>query len=335
MHDMLLTAENTAIVGAYNTIEWDLSAIGGQEGFVADCVLQEIDIATGCVIFEWHNVDHIDLDESYLEVDPEKPDVTLDYFHYNSVAIDADGSLIVCARNTWATYKVDRNSGDVIWRLGGKRSDFELADGAEYAWQHDARPLGGNLLSFFDNGPNNGESRGLILELDTDRMTASVDREFRHSEKISAGSQGSLQILPNGNVLVGWGSEPLLTEFTADGEPILDVRFPGEKQSYRARRFEWVGRPSDVPHLRAETGSGGNVTVYASWNGATEVAAWRVLAGAAENDLTAVGEPSPRTGFETRIAVTSDARFFAVEAIDAQGESLGISRPEEARESSS
>ena len=329
IHDFLLTASNTAIVAAYNTIEWDLRDLGGKKDApLIDCVVQEIDIATGCVLFEWHNVDHVDLDESYREVDPDEPDAAHDYFHYNSVAEDEDGHLIICARNTWATYKVDRISGDILWRLGGKQSDFRLDEDAETAWQHDSRPLGDGIMSIFDNSaspPIRDESRGLLLKLDVDQKRATVEREYVHPEGISAGSQGSMQVLPNGNVLVGWGSEPLLSEFAADGSLILDIRFPKAKQSYRARRFEWVGRPTDLPLLAVDSDAEGKVTVHASWNGATEVAAWRVLAGASDDDLSAVGQPSTRTGFETAITVNSDASYFAVEALDAQGRSLAVS----------
>jgi arylsulfotransferase ASST len=330
MHDVLLTSNNSAIVAAYNTIAWDLSDLGGKEdGPLIDCVLQEIDIATGCVIFEWHNVDHVDLGESYREIDPKEPDAAHDYFHYNSVAEDEDRNLIISARNTWATYKLDRESGEILWRLGGKQSDFKLDEGAETAWQHDARPLGNGVLSIFDNAAApkiRDKSRGLILNLDGDQMRAKVEREYVHPEGISAGSQGSMQVLPNGNVLIGWGSEPLLSEFAADGALILDIRFPAAKQSYRAKRFEWVGRPNDLPRLLVEPKGDGSVAVYASWNGATEIAEWRVLGGADEKDLSAIGKSSPRTGFETTITLTSDASYFAVEALDAQGASLGISK---------
>ena len=336
MHDLLLTKDNTAFVGAYNTIEWDLRDLGGtKDGVLVDCIVQEIDIPTRCVLFEWHSLDHVDLEESQRAIDPKQPDAAFDYFHYNSVAEDSDGNVIICARNTWAAYKVDRVTGDIIWRLGGKRSDFEVGENAEIAWQHDVRPLGNGTISIFDNeaAPKvRDESRGLVLNLNTDLMRATVEREYVHPDGISAGSQGSMQVLSNGNVLVGWGSEPLLSEFAADGSLILDITFPEAKQSYRARRFEWVGQPSDLPRLVAEADQETKVTVYASWNGATEVAEWRVLHGATESDLAASGDPTPCTGFETAITLTSSSQYFAVEALDASGTSLGVSEPVELTE---
>ena len=330
MHDVLLTARNTAIIGAYNTVHYDLSPIEGMaDGLAIDCILQEIDLATGCVIFEWHCLDHVALEDTRREIDPERPDAAFDYFHYNSVAIDADDHLIIGARNTWAAYKVDRGSGEMIWRLGGKNSDFELGPEVEFSWQHDIRPQPDGTLSMFDNAAapkTRDASRGLILSLDMDEMAATVETQYEHPDGILAGAQGNMQILPGGNIMIGWGSEPIVSEFAADGTLLLDVHFPEEKQSYRAYRFEWVGQPAQPPNVLAEANDDGGITVYASWNGATEVASWRVLAGDAEDALEPIGDETPRTGFETEIAVTSSAGFFAVEALDSTGNVLQTSR---------
>jgi hypothetical protein len=208
-----------------------------------------------------------------------------------------------------------------------------MSDGAETAWQHDSRPMPNGEISIFDNGAQpkvHDESRGLVLALDMEEMTATTVREYLHPDKISAGSQGNMQLLPNGNVLLGWGSEPLASEFAADGTLLFDVRMPGEKHSYRTYRFEWIGRPADAPHVLAEPGTNGETTVFVSWNGATEVAAWRVLGGDAEDALEPLAEPAPRTGFETEIPVPATARFWAVEALDGDGGSMAMSRTIEA-----
>jgi hypothetical protein len=158
-----------------------------------------------------------------------------------------------------------------------------------------------------------------------DGMTATVETQYEHPDGISAGAQGNMQVLPGGNIMIGWGSEPIVSEFAADGTLLLDVRFPEEKQSYRAYRLEWVGQPKDGPNVVAESTDGG-VNVFVSWNGATEVASWRVLAGDTKDDLAAVGKETPRSGFETEIAVEGTAGFYAVEALDAAGKVLGTSR---------
>jgi hypothetical protein len=329
-HDIYLTPQNTAIIGTYNSIEWDLTSVGGKElDGVIDNVIQEIDIATGAVMFEWHSLDFIDLEDTYFTRAEDEPDRHFDYLHYNSIDVDENGNLLVSARNTWALYSIDRVTGEVLWTMGGKASDFALGDGVQPAYQHDLRPWPNGEYSLFDNGAQptvHEESRGLVLSTNMDEMSVEVVREYLHPDHISAGSQGNMQILPNGNVFIGWGSEPIASEFAADGTLLLDLRIVGdEMHSYRAYRFEWVGTPAESPALAVEPGSGGEVTVYASWNGATELAAWQVLAGDSEDALEPVGDPAQRTGFETTIPVSSEATIFAVQALGADGEVLSTS----------
>ena len=325
MHDIAITPQNTALIGAYNSIYWDLSPLEGpEEGILIDSVIQEIDLATGAVIFEWHSLDHVALEETYSPIEEEDfRGSSMDYFHFNAIAVDDDDHLIITARNTWATYKIHRATGEVIWRLGGKRSDFEMGEGTEGAYHHDARPLPNGEISFFDNGAApkvHDASRGLVLALDMEEMTATVAREYFHPDGTSSGSQGNMQVLPNGNVLIGWGSEPLISEFAEDGTLLADWRLPEEKQSYRSYRFEWTGRPSYGPAAVVELG-----TVYVSWNGATEVVEWRVLTGDSEDDLSPAADPTPRTGFETEILLAEPGRYVAVEALDSQGDVLAVS----------
>jgi Arylsulfotransferase (ASST) len=221
--------------------------------------------------------------------------------------VDADGNLLVSARNTWAVYKVDRRSGRVLWRLGGKCSDFVLEKGARFAWQHDARSHdGGRLLSVFDNGVS--RSRGLVLALDEKRMRASVAREYVHDTALHAYKLGSVQLLGNGDALVGWGTDPHLTEFSSGGAVRLDATLPHGGQNYRAPRFPWRGNPREAPAAVVR-----GATVYASWNGATDVVAWRIDPG---------GPTVRRTGFETALPL----RAGRVVALDARGRVLGSYR---------
>jgi Arylsulfotransferase (ASST) len=153
-----------------------------------------------------------------------------------------------------------------------------------------------------------------------------VVREYTHHDKLLAATQGNVQVLPNGNVFVGWGSKPFFSEFSRDGELLFDARFPPEVESYRAFRFPWSGYPSDDPALAAESGSGDELTLYASWNGATEVAGWQVLAGPAPERLEPVGSAAPREGFETAITVRTVEPYVGVQARDGSGRVLGTSR---------
>jgi hypothetical protein len=329
LHELLLTRQNTALVGAYNTIAWDLRSVDGKkDGDIIDSVVQEIDLATGAVIFEWHALDHIALEESYDKVNQEDERDAYDHFHFNSITLDEEENLVVSARNTWAAYKIDRISGEIIWRLNGNQSDFEMGPNTEMAYQHDVKEWPNGEVTLFDNGGQpqvHDESRGLVLQLDTDEMTADVAREYLHPDHIVAGSQGNVQVLPNGNVLIGWGSEPLVSEFTHEGELLCDWRMPEEKQSYRAYKFDWSGMPVDQPAIAVERGTGDEIAIYASWNGTTNVVEWQVIGGESDSDLEPIGDPLPRTGFETTLRVTSSAALVAVRALDVGGEVLGTS----------
>ena len=327
LHEFLITPQGTALILVYHPVRWNLTPFGGPiDGAVMDGIVQEIDIATGRVLFEWHSLDHIDLDEAGGKR-PDDPDRPWDYVHLNAIELDGD-HLVVSARNSHAIYRIDRVSGRVVWRLGGKRNDFAMAEGASFAYQHDARVHPNGELTLFDNAETDlkagGHSRGLVLRLDEERMTAALVREYVHPTKVLSISQGNVQVLPNGNVFVGWGSSPVFSEFGPDGELRFNGRLPAGAMSYRAYRAPWVGRPSAPPDIAAEAGAGGAVTIYASWNGATEVAHWRVLAGPEPAGLGFV-RSAPRAGFETAIALESGAGYVAVEALDAAGQVLGRS----------
>ena len=318
-HEFLITPEDTALFTIYHKAPMDLSSVGGPEdGTVLDGIVQEVDIETGEVLFEWHSLEHVGLDESELRYD---------YFHVNAIDVDHDSNLLISSRNTSAVYKVDRRTGKILWRLGGKSSDFEMGEGARFAYQHDVRRCPNGTVTMFDNRDKkmNEQSRGITLKLDEDAMTAELLREYTLPEKPFAIFQGSVQTLPDGNVFVGWGSAPYLSEFGRDGELLFDARFPPEVESYRAFRFPWSGQPDVDPALAAEPGPDDEVTLYASWNGATEVATWEVLAGPAPEELKSVGS-APRKGFETVIRVSTGEPYLGVRAKDHLGRALGSTR---------
>ena len=179
LHELVITPAGTALLVAYNEETADLTPVGGSgAGHVLDSIIQEVDIATGQVLLEWHSLGGVALEESHAPLPGAGQ--PFDYFHVNSVDVDGDGNLLVSARNTWAVYKVDRTSGQVIWRLGGKRSDFAMGNRAGFAWQHDARRQPDGALTLFDDGAApqvEPRSRGLVLKLDKARMTSTVERE--------------------------------------------------------------------------------------------------------------------------------------------------------------
>src|SRR5215218_6957805 len=320
-HEFLITPQDTALITIYGKVRRDLSSVGGSKaGRVLDGIAQEIDIATGKVLFEWHSLEHVGLDDSYS-----KP---FDYFHINSIDVDHDSNVLISSRNTCAVYKVDRQSGEILWRLGGKKSSFEMGPGTRTRYQHDARRQPDGTITIFDNGgvKKDDRSYGLVLELDEDEMSATLVREYPHPEGRLVGTQGSVQVLPNGNVFIGWGSNPLFSEFSRDGELLFDAAFPPLVESYRAFRFPWSGHPSDDPAVAVEAGSADELRLYASWNGATEVASWQVVAGSSPDKLEPVGSGAPKAGFETAIRVNTSEPYVGVEARDGSGRVLGTSR---------
>ncbi len=331
-HEFLISPQDTALITIYDAVPWDLSSFGGpKDGVAVQGIVQELDIETGEVIFEWHSLKHVGLEETYAKPGQDTDYPGLDYLHINSIDVDHDGNLLVCARETFAVYKIDRNTGEVMWRLGGKKSDFEMGPGARFAFQHDARRLPDGNISVFDNGTtvfHNGfpkaveESRAIILELDDRKMKASLVREYTHGQHADAA--GNVQLLPNGNVFVGWGRALAFSEFGHDGELLFDASLPSGNRSYRAFRSPWSGHPTDRPAAAAERASGGEVRVYASWNGATEVASWEVLAGSGPDRLKPAGS-APRKGFETAITFQTDEPYVAVKARDRSGRVLGAS----------
>jgi hypothetical protein len=333
-HEFLISPQDTALITIYNAVPRDLTSVGGSEASVAiQGIVQELDIQTGEVLFEWRSIDHIALEETYV-TPAEDHYPGIDYFHLNSIEVEPDNNLLISARETSAVYKIDRNSGDVIWRLGGKKSDFEMGPGTRFAFQHDARRLPEGTISIFDNGSlvfEKGtpkaveESRAIVLELDEERMRASLVREYTHPDKQYADAAGNTQVLPNGNVFVGWGRGLAISEFSEDGELLFDFRVSPEHRSYRAFRFPWTGQPSDQPTAAAERAAADELEVYASWNGATEVAAWEVLAGPDPDQLESLGS-TPRDGFETAMLVQTSDPYVAVQARHRSGRVLGASR---------
>ncbi|HKH12183.1 MAG TPA: arylsulfotransferase family protein [Rubrobacter sp.] len=326
-HEFLISARDTALIAIYAEVPYDLSPYGGPaDGRVMDGVAQELDIETGEVLFEWRSLDHVGPGESFYEPASDL-EGAYDYFHINSIDEEGDDHLLISARRTSTVYKVDRRSGEVVWRLGGKRSDFEMGEGARFAYQHDARRQADGTMTVFDNrGAAMGEqSRGIRLKLDEEAMKATLLQEFLHPEEPFATYQGNVQVLPNGNVFVGWGSAPYLTEHDGDGNLLFDAGFPPEVESYRAFRFPWKGRPQGDPDLAVESESEDEATIYASWNGATELASWEVLAGPAADNLKPAGS-APRQGFETAIAIRTEKPYVAVRAKDSSGRTLGTSK---------
>lgn len=260
-HEFLITPQNTALILAYATGTADLSSIGGPSNqTVIDGIVQEVDIATGKVLFQWKASDHVPYSQSEQPL-PASASSPWDWFHVNAVHLDTDGNLLIDARNTWTTYKVGRHSGNVIWQLGGKASSFTLqaAPGQKlnnagdlFAWQHDPEALGDDVYTVFDNesaGVANtgtdataelGLSRAVRFKLDERAHTATLLKSYNEPDALTAPSQGNAQTTSDGNLLVGWGSLPYFSEYDSAGDLLFNAEFPAGVNSYRAYLQPWT-----------------------------------------------------------------------------------------------
>jgi hypothetical protein len=326
LHEFTLDSRSSGWLTAYVPVTF---TAGGRHHrhtiAVLDSVVQRIDVPTGLVMFEWHGLGHIPLHESYVKQPLALP---WDAYHVNSIQVHGDGNFLISARNTWAAYEVSGHSGRIFARIGGKHSDYRLGRGARFAWQHDANRQADGTITIFDDeaAPRVGhQSRGITLTLDASHHRASLVHSYTHRRLVVAGSQGNMQVLPGGNVLVGWGARPYISEFSPTGSLLYEASLPRQDESYRAYRFAWTGMPVTKP-AAAIRSVRGQPTVYASWNGATQVASWRVLGGGAADALAPLTAAVARAGFETALPVTSPPPFVAVEALDASGRSLGVSQ---------
>ena len=259
-HEFLITPQDTALILSYTTATADLSSIGGpSDQTVIDGVVQEINIQTGKVLWQWNSADHVPYAQSEQPL-PAAAGTPWDWFHINAVHIDTDGNLLIDARDTWTTYKVDRHSGSIIWQLGGKASDFTFKAvpgqtlnnaGEIFAWQHDPEALGNDEYSFFDNeaaGVGNtgvdptaqfGLSRVVTVKLDEWHHTATLLASDDQPESLTAPSQGNGQPLPGGGTFVGWGSLPYISEFDSSGNLLFNAQFPTGVNTYRAYLQSW------------------------------------------------------------------------------------------------
>jgi hypothetical protein len=332
LHEFRITPQGTGLITVYDAIDCNLSAVGGpRNGAVADTLLQEIDLKTGLVMYEWHSLDHVPLSNSYSSAAPTTRAEPFDYFHINSIDQEQNGDLLVDSRNTWAAYDVNPKTGQVRWELGGKHSSFKLGRGASTAWQHDAIQQPDGAITFFDNGafPQvHPQSRAIELSLNTTNMTATLVRSYEHQNPLVAGSQGNLQALAGGDWMVGWGQAGYLSEVNAAGQVLFNAHLPPDWESYRTFVLPWSGTPANPPAVAvvAASGAHGGATVYASWNGATEVASWQVLAGSSAGALKPVGGAT-KTGFETAIAVPAmpAGSYVALQALSSSGSVIGTS----------
>ena len=326
IHEFAITPRGDALFVVVSPVLVHLPGTpAGQLSRLQDSIAQEVDIRTGLVEWEWHGLGHIPLAQSDVTA---KTSPVFDAFHFNALQALPGGHILISARDTSAIYDVAQAGGGIVWRLGGKASSFRMGPGARFHFQHDARLLSGNRISLFDDeaGPPiyAAASRGLVLALDLRHHRATVARQYHRPGRSLAESEGSFQNLPGGGAFVGFGATPWMSQFSAGGRLQFDAALPVNDGSYRSLRFAWSATPRTRPVLVARRTAPTGVALYLSWNGATAVTHWQVLAGSSAGVLRPVRTVADRS-FETRIALTQTAGRYAVQALGAGGRVLATS----------
>jgi outer membrane protein assembly factor BamB len=233
----------------------NLTSIGGAADQQVEVnVVQEIDIKTGRVLFQWNANDSVPYRDSHVPL-PTSTSEPWDPFHVNAVHLDVDGNLLVSSRHTWTVYKVNRRTGQIIWELGGKQSSFKLEaapgqvlDGAGeiFAWQHDPEGLGNGVYTVFDDeaglaeqAPLLSSSRVVTVRLDLRTHVATLVKSDDQPEGLIVGFGGNAQTTRNGDLFVGWAAQPYISEFSPSGTLVFNAEFPSGVTCYRAYRLPW------------------------------------------------------------------------------------------------
>lgn len=353
-HEFRITPQGTALIALYPHRETDCTGLGlGKKCWIQDGWFQEIDIESGKLLFEWKASEHIGWKDVYST--PCRKDGygtsrkdSFDWFHLNAIDKTEEGDYVVSARYLHAIICICGKTGEMLWQLGGKKNQFTSEDGAlDFSWQHHVTWQGNNTLSLFDNHANSvlhapsKHSKGMVIKLDLENMKASLLGKYIHPDEILNVSQGSVQLLSNSsNVLVGFGNSPTWVEYTKEGEVLCSTHFApkvdfelvdfGWAKSYRIFKNPWVGRPRTVPDIKVNSRN-----AWVSWNGATEVAFWRLQTAkskdAEEGEFATVQELEKR-GFETTFTLEGKKEaWMRVVALDGEknimASSVVVKRP--------
>lgn len=344
MHEYnVLPGGKTALACAYRSEFLSLGDLGRPDeyGWVQPGGFVEIDTTTGDVLFEWSSLNHIPIHES-VKVNPwDGPagEPGWDFLHVNSIDKNEAGDYLLSARFTNTIYLISGEDGEIIWRLGGKYSDFE--QDFTFSKQHHAHFVesDGNrtVISFLNNASDENEaeeetSSALFVELDTsvDPMQAREIRRHNRPDGALTRLRGSVQPLENGNVFVGWSERGYQSEHSPDGRTLMQASFASTRfSSYRSYKYPFVGRPLTPPDMVASvygTDSADFMTIfYVSWNGATDIASWNFYARLEYDGIPVLIGNTAKTDFETLYVADGYLDYVSAEAVDIDGNVLGSS----------
>jgi hypothetical protein len=334
LHELILLPNGNYMFSVNDPQTVDMSQLvsgGDPNATVIGSIIQELD-PDGNVVFQWNSFDYLPITDSDRDLTAK----TIDYVHTNALELDNDGNILLSGRHLDEITKIDHSTGDVIWRLGGKANQFTflagpgISDVLEFYKQHDIRRLPNGDISLFDDHNDHPplNSRALEYTLDETNKTATLVWEYRNTPDVFSAYMGSVQRLPNGNFVIGWGglSNPNVTEVKPDGTKVFELGFDTPYVNYRAFRFPWHGYPTWAPTLVAQPGLHSTRLTF-SWNGATEIEKYEVYGGNSPGDMSLIAE-TPRTGFESSVnlvGIQNDYCYFQVMPIDRQDQTTQYS----------
>ena len=323
-HEMTVLEDGSYLMIGYrtNTIDLGLYVPGGNpKSAFTETVVQEF-TATGELIFQWRSWDHYDIRDQLPNTD---------FTHMNGLAVDEDGNILVSARHQNEITKINRDSGEVIWRLSGAHSSFTFLNDPMNgtSWQHDISALGNARYMVFDNGNYHKPqvSRAVEYQLDVTNMTATLVWQFRDTPDKYAFYQGSAQRLPNGNTLINFvlPAYPKATEVDANGVKHFELNLVPSSANYRTRRFPWHGAVA-VPYLIAEAQSD-NIALIFNKFGDTNVGYYRIYGGLSPEPTTLLATATTTLKHLTNLQ-NGQRYYFRVTAVDRDGVESGYSNEE-------
>ena len=319
-HELLMLPDgHYLLIGKdYQRVDMSKYVVGGRaNATVVGNIVQELD-SDHQVVFEWRSWDHYEItDCEHVALTAS----TIDYVHMNAIEVDEDGNLLLSCRNMSEITKIDRTTGEIVWRLGGKNSMFSrVNDPIGFSYQHDIRSIGEGHYTLYDNGNYHDppESRALEYVIDTTAMSATLVWEYSHDPIRYSWWMGSVQRLPNGNTLIGWGDGtlPVLTEVRPDGTVAYELEFVQYAHSYRAYRFPWTGKASR-PYLLAETRDD-TVRMYMNTFGDSSIVGYRIFGGTKPGTAEVLDSSSATT--HDLLGLERGVRYYLqVSAVDSLG----------------
>lgn len=328
LHDLQLLPNGHALLMIYDPEYVDMSqvAVGGaSNAVVTGLVLQELDSSKN-VVFQWRSWDHFQITDTYEDL----TQPIVDYVHGNAIQPEPDGNILLSSRHLAEITKINRQTGEVLWRLGGKHNQFTFVNDTTqpaFYYQHDVRRLNGDI-TVFDNrtGLTPYYSEALEFNVDEAARTATLVWQYRHTPDLYALAMGNVELLPNGNRVIGWGTAGVVTELKPDNTTAFEQYMPAPDSTYREFLYPWHATPAVAPTLVANVEPGVVALTY-SWNGATDVAYYQVYGGPAPHP-TQIVATQPRAGFDTETSLPYDpaqCSYYRIQPVDNQGNPMAFS----------